>query len=113
MGSTVSEVTRNVTLPYARTGIIGVAMLALGRALGETMAVTFVIGNAQKISLSLFSPGTTISSAIANEFSEAVEPLYQSALLAAGLLLMIITFAVLALAQLLIGGAERRAGAGN
>jgi phosphate transport system permease protein len=113
LGCTVSEVSAKVVIPYARSGVVGAAMLALGRALGETMAVTFVIGNAQKIRLSLFAPGTTISSAIANEFSEAVGKLYQSSLLAGGLFLMFITFVVLALAQVMLGGIARRAGAGN
>lgn len=113
LGCTVAEVSARVVIPYARSGVVGAAMLALGRALGETMAVTFVIGNAQKISASLFAPGTTISSAIANEFSEAVGVLYQSSLLAGGLFLMFITFGVLALAQLMLGGIARRAGAGS
>ena len=113
LGCTVSEVTGGVVLPYARQGVVGAAMLALGRALGETMAVTFVIGNANKISASLFAPGTTISAAIANEFSEAVGDLYLSSLLAAGLFLMFITFVVLASAQFMLGGIARRAGAGN
>ena len=113
LGCTVSEVNTKVVLPYARAGVVGAAMLALGRALGETMAVTFVIGNAQKITGSLFAPGTTISSAIANEFSEAVGQLYQSSLLAGALFLMFITFGVLAVAQLMLGGIARRAGAGK
>ncbi|MFZ1989241.1 MAG: phosphate ABC transporter permease subunit PstC [Alphaproteobacteria bacterium] len=113
LGCTVSEVTTRVVMPYARQGVVGASMLALGRALGETMAVTFVIGNANKISVSLFAPGTTISAAIANEFSEAVGDLYLSALLAGGLFLMFITFVVLAAAQLMLGGVARRAGAGN
>jgi phosphate transport system permease protein len=108
IGSTVSEVVSHVVLPYARPGIVGAAMLALGRALGETMAVTFVIGNAQKLSGSLFSPGTTISSAIANEFTEAVGELYRASLLAGGLFLMLITFVVLALAQLMLSGLAGR-----
>jgi phosphate transport system permease protein len=113
LGSTLSEVINKVVLPYSRQGIVGAAMLALGRALGETMAVTFVIGNANRISASLFAPGTTISAAIANEFSEAVGDLYLSSLLAAGLFLMFITFVVLASAQLMLGGIRRRAGAGH
>jgi phosphate transport system permease protein len=113
LGCTVSEVIWNVVLPYARQGVVGASMLALGRALGETMAVTFVIGNANRISASLFAPGTTISAAIANEFSEAVGDLYLSALLAAGLFLMFITFVVLASAQFMLGGVARRAGVGN
>lgn len=111
LGCTVSEVLTRVVLPYAREGVVGAAMLALGRALGETMAVTFVIGNAHRISPSLFAPGTSISASIANEFSEAVDPLYQSSLLAAGLFLMFITFGVLALARLMLGDIARRSGA--
>ena len=76
LGGTTWEVMWNVVLPYARRGVVGGVMLALGRALGETMAVTFVIGNAHRISASLFAPGTTISAAIANEFTEAVGDLY-------------------------------------
>jgi phosphate transport system permease protein len=97
-------------LPFARTGVVGGAMLALGRALGETMAVTFVIGNAHVIPTSLFAPGTTISATIANEFSEAVDPLYLSALLAMGLILFFITFVVLAAAQIMLRALEARAG---
>src|SRR6516165_430460 len=92
IGCTKWEVTRNVVLPYARVGVIGGIMLALGRALGETMAVTFVIGNAHRISASLLAPGTTISATIANEFTEAVGDLYTSALIALGLILFVITF---------------------
>ncbi len=113
LGCTTSEVNMRIVLPYARQGVVGAAMLALGRALGETMAVTFVVGNIHNVSLSLFAPGTTISATIANEFTEAVEKIYSSSLLAAGLFLMFITFVVLALAQLMLGGAARRAGAGN
>ncbi|OIQ82840.1 phosphate transport system permease protein PstC [mine drainage metagenome] len=89
-------------LPYTRVGVIGGVTLALGRALGETMAVTFVIGNAHKISSSLLAPGTTISATIANEFTEAVGDLYTSSLIALGLILFVITFIVLALAKLLL-----------
>jgi phosphate transport system permease protein len=110
LGCTKSEVVWNVVLPFARTGVVGGSMLALGRALGETMAVTFVIGNAQSIGTSLFSPGTTISSAIANEFSEAVGDVYLSALIELGLILFFITFVVLAVAQLMLYRLERRAG---
>ena len=76
LGCTTWEVVRNVVLPYCRVGVIGGVMLALGRALGETMAVTFVIGNAHRISASILAPGTTISATIANEFTEAVGDLY-------------------------------------
>ena len=110
LGSTVREVVQNVVLPYARAGVVGGAMLALGRALGETMAVTFVIGNAHKLAPSLFAPGTTISAAIANEFSEATTPLYVSSLLAAGFFLFIITFIVLMAAQLMLAQLDRKAG---
>jgi phosphate transport system permease protein len=93
--------------------VVGGTMLALGRALGETMAVTFVIGNAHRISASLLAPGTSISAAIANEFTEAVEPIYQSALLAAGFFLLFITFIVLALSQYMLTQLERRSGVSN
>jgi phosphate transport system permease protein len=99
-----------VVLPFARTGVVGGAMLALGRALGETMAVTFVIGNAHKINPSLFAPGTTISATIANEFTEAVGDLYTSSLIAMGLVLFVLTFIVLAASQLMLRQLERAAG---
>ena len=95
LGCTTWEVVRYVVLPYTRVGVIGGVMLGLGRALGETMAVTFVIGNAHKISASLLAPGTTISATIANEFTEAVGDLYTSSLIALGLILFVITFIVL------------------
>jgi len=110
LGCTTWEVLWNVTLPYARTGVVGGVMLALGRALGETMAVTFVIGNAHRVSASLFAPGTTISAAIANEFTEAVGDLYVPALIELGLLLFFFTFCVLAIAQFLLYELEKRAG---
>ena len=100
LGCTTWEVVRHVVLPYARVGVIGGVMLGLGRALGETMAVTFVIGNAHRISASLLAPGTTISATIANEFTEAVGDLYTSALIALGLILFVITFIVLAIGAL-------------
>jgi phosphate transport system permease protein len=103
LGATTWEVVWNVVLPYTKVGVIGGVMLGLGRALGETMAVTFVIGNAQRISTSLFMPGNTISSALANEFTEAVGDTYTSSLLALGLILFMITFIVLAIARLLLG----------
>jgi len=102
IGCTRWEVMRRVVIPYTRVGIIGGVMLGLGRALGETMAVTFVIGNAHKIFPSLLAPGTTISAAIANEFTEAVGDLYTSSLIALGLILFFITFIVLAAARLLL-----------
>lgn len=111
MGCTTWEVVSNVVLPYTRVGVIGGMMLGLGRALGETMAVTFVIGNAHKISASIIAPGTTISATIANEFTEAVGDLYTSSLVALGLILFIITFIVLAAARLMLMRLERQKGA--
>jgi phosphate transport system permease protein len=111
IGCTTWEVMRYVVLPYTRVGVIGGVMLGLGRALGETMAVTFVIGNAHKISGSLIAPGTTISATIANEFTEAVGDLYTSSLIELGLILFVITFVVLACARLLLMRIERKAGA--
>jgi phosphate transport system permease protein len=110
LGCTTWEVVRNVVLPYARVGVIGGIMLGLGRALGETMAVTFVIGNAHHISASLLAPGTTISATIANEFTEAVGDLYTSALIELGLILFVITFIVLAAARYMLLRIERRIG---
>jgi phosphate transport system permease protein len=110
LGCTTWEVVRHVVLPYARVGVIGGIMLGLGRALGETMAVTFVIGNAHRISASLLAPGTTISATIANEFTEAVGDLYTSALIALGLILFVITFVVLAAARAMLARIERRIG---
>jgi phosphate transport system permease protein len=110
LGCTTWEVVRYVVLPYTRVGVIGGVMLGLGRALGETMAVTFVIGNAHRISPSLFAPGTTISATIANEFTEAVGDLYTSSLIALGFLLFVITFLVLAAARYLLARIERRIG---
>jgi phosphate transport system permease protein len=110
LGCTTWEVMRYVVLPYARVGVIGGVMLGLGRALGETMAVTFVIGNAHRVSASLLAPGTTISATIANEFTEAVGDLYTSALITLGLILFVITFVVLAAARVLLARIERRIG---
>jgi phosphate transport system permease protein len=110
VGCTTWEVFRNVVLPYTRVGVIGGIMLALGRALGETMAVTFVIGNAHRISASILAPGTTISATIANEFTEAVGDIYTSALIALGLVLFVITFIVLAAARYMLLRIERRIG---
>ncbi|HEX8758274.1 MAG TPA: phosphate ABC transporter permease subunit PstC [Steroidobacteraceae bacterium] len=109
LGATTWEVIWKVVVPYSRTGMIGGVMLGLGRALGETMAVTFVIGNAHHISVSLLAPGTTISAAIANEFTEATTPLYTSSLIALGVLLFVITFAVIAAARLMLLRLGRRA----
>ncbi|TMJ76353.1 MAG: phosphate ABC transporter permease subunit PstC [Alphaproteobacteria bacterium] len=108
IGCTTWEVVRSVVLPYARLGVIGGVMLGLGRALGETMAVTFVIGNAHRVSSSLLAPGTTISATIANEFTEAVGDLYSSSLIALGLILFVITFIVLAIARYMLLRLERR-----
>jgi phosphate transport system permease protein len=110
LGCTTWEVVRNVVLPYTRAGVIGGVMLALGRALGETMAVTFVIGNAHRISASILAPGTTISATIANEFTEAVGDVYSSSLIALGLILFVITFIVLAIARYMLARIERRSG---
>jgi len=110
LGATTWEVIWNVVLPYGRAGVLGGVMLGLGRALGETMAVTFVIGNAHKIAASIMAPGTTISATIANEFTEAVGDLYTSALIALGLLLFCITFIVLAIARYMLMRIEKRVG---
>jgi phosphate transport system permease protein len=110
LGCTTWEVVRFVVLPYTRVGVIGGVMLGLGRALGETMAITFVIGNAHRISASLLAPGTTISATIANEFTEAVGDLYTSSLIALGLILFVITFIVLAAARYMLLRIERRIG---
>jgi phosphate transport system permease protein len=111
IGCTTWEVTRRVVIPYTRIGIMGGIMLALGRALGETMAVTFVIGNAHRISTSLFAPATTISATIANEFTEAVGDLYTSSLVALGLILFVITFLILAIARYMLMRIDARTGA--
>ena len=109
LGCTTWEVVRKVVLPYTQKGVIGGVMLGLGRALGETMAVTFVIGNSQRLSASLFSPGTSIASTLANEFGEAAD-FHLSTLFALGFLLFVITFVVLALAKLLIVRTEKAKG---
>ncbi len=110
LGCTTWEVVWNVVLPYTRTGVIGGIMLGLGRALGETMAVTFVIGNAHRIAESLLAPGTTISASIANEFTEADGELYTSSLVSLGLILFVITFIVLACARLMLLRMKRAEG---
>jgi phosphate transport system permease protein len=102
LGSTTWEVVWNVVLPYTKVGVVGGVMLGLGRALGETMAVTFVIGNAHKLSASLMAPGSSIASTLANEFTEAVGDIYTSALIELGLILFFITFVVLSLSKLLL-----------
>jgi phosphate transport system permease protein len=109
-GCTTWEVVSAIVIPYTRVGVIGGVMLGLGRALGETMAVTFVIGNAHKISASLLAPGTTISATIANEFTEAVGDVYTSSLIALGLILFGITFVILALARYMLMRLERQGG---
>ena len=109
LGATPWEVARQVLLPHCRKGLIGGVMLGLGRALGETMAVTFVIGNAHKISSSLLQPGTTISATLANEFTEATGDVYLSSLVALGLILFVITFIVLLFAQMMLAQANRGA----
>jgi phosphate transport system permease protein len=108
IGCTTWEMMRYVVLPYTRVGVIGGVMLGLGRALGETMAVTFVIGNAHKISPSLIAPGTTISATIANEFTEAVGDIYTSSLIALGLILFVLTFFVLAAARFMLMRIEQK-----
>ncbi len=110
IGCTTWEVVRNIVIPYTRVGVIGGCMLGLGRALGETMAVTFVIGNAHRINASLLAPGTTISASIANEFTEAVGDLYTSSLIALGLILFMITFVVLAIARVMLMRLDVKAG---
>ena len=110
VGCTTWEVFGHVILPYTRVGVIGGCMLGLGRALGETMAVTFVIGNAHKVAASILAPGTTISASIANEFTEAVGDLYTASLIALGLILFVITFIVLACARYMLLRLQRRLG---
>ena len=111
LGSTTWEVTWKVVLPYTKVGVIGGIMLGLGRALGETMAITFVIGNAHRLSASLFAPGNSIASALANEFTEAVGDLYTSALIELGLILFLITTIVLACSKLLLMQLAKQEGA--
>lgn len=111
VGATKWEVIRKVVIPFTKSGIMGAVILGLGRALGETMAVTFIIGNSQKISLELLNPGTSISAALANEFTEAVEDIYLSSLVELGLILFLITFVVLAAAKLMISRSSYREGA--
>ena len=110
LGATRWEVVRQVVLPYTRTAVVGGIFLGLGRALGETMAVTFVLGNAHDLSLSLLMPGNSISAAIANEFTEADSALYVSALIALGFLLFVVTFIVLAIAKLMLMRLARQDG---
>jgi phosphate transport system permease protein len=110
LGATRTEVVLRIVLPYTRIGVVGGIMLGLGRALGETMAVTFVIGNAHRIGTSILQPGTTISASLANEFTEAVGDLYLSSLVGLGLILFVITFVVLAVAKLLLLRLQKQAG---
>ncbi|RUM91410.1 MAG: phosphate ABC transporter permease subunit PstC [Thermodesulfatator sp.] len=99
IGATTWEVIKKIVLPYTKIGVVGGTMLGLGRALGETMAVTFVIGNADRLETSLLMPGNTISSSLANQFTEAVGEMYTSSLIALGLILFFITFVVLSIAK--------------
>ena len=108
MGATHWEVVWNVVLPYTRVGAVGGIFLGLGRALGETMAVTFIIGNTHRFSPSLFEPGNSIASTLANEFTEAVGDMHTSSLIALGLVLFMITFIVLTCAKLLLMGLDSR-----
>ncbi|GGY15040.1 phosphate ABC transporter permease subunit PstC [Pseudoduganella dura] len=110
LGCTRWEVVRKIVLPYTKTGVVGGVMLGLGRALGETMAVTFVIGNANKLSASLFAPGNSIASTLANEFGEAATTLHVSSLFALALILFVITFIVLTAAKLMLAGMSRKEG---
>ena len=110
LGATTWEVMWDVVLPYTKIGVVGGIMLGLGRALGETMAVTFVIGNAHELNASLLKPGNSIASALANEFTEAVGELYTSALIELGLILFLITFIVLSLARFMLYKLTQREG---
>jgi phosphate transport system permease protein len=110
IGCTTWEVVTKIVLPYTKTGVVGGVMLGLGRALGETMAVTFVIGNAHKLSPSLFSPGNSIASTLANEFGEAEPGLHYSSLFALALALFVITLVVLSLAKWMLMRAEAKKG---
>jgi len=110
LGCTKWEVVRKIVLPYTKTGVVGGVMLGLGRALGETMAVTFVIGNAHKLSWSLFAAGNSISSTLANEFAEAESVLHTSSLFALALILFAITFIVLSAAKIMLAGMSRKEG---
>ena len=109
-GSTTWEVVWDVVLPYTRSAVIGGIFLGLGRALGETMAVTFVLGNAHQLSASLLEPGNSIAATIANEFTEADSPIYLSSLIALGFVLFVVTFIVLAIARLMLMRLVRNAG---
>jgi phosphate transport system permease protein len=110
IGCTTWEVVTKIVLPYAKNGVVGGVMLGLGRALGETMAVTFVIGNASKITSSLFAPGSSIASTLANQFGEAEPGLHYASLFALGLTLFIITFFVLAAAKIMLHNMQKKEG---
>lgn len=110
LGSTTWEVVWNIVLPYTRSAAIGGVFLGLGRALGETMAVTFVLGNAHQLTTSILMPGNSIAATIANEFTEADSPIYLSSLVALGFLLFVVTFIVLAIAKLMLMQLERKGG---
>jgi phosphate transport system permease protein len=110
LGCTKWEVVRKIVLPYTKIGVVGGVMLGLGRALGETMAVTFLIGNAHKLSWSLFAAGNSIASTLANEFAEAETVLHTSSLFLLGLILFVITFIVLSAAKLMLLGLSRKEG---
>lgn len=110
LGSTTWEVVRHVVLPYTKAGVVGGIILGLGRALGETMAVTFIIGNTFNISASLYNSGVSITSALANEFAEAVDPLHLSSLLYLGLILFLITFVVLCISKVMLLRMQRNEG---
>ncbi|MBX3021805.1 MAG: phosphate ABC transporter permease subunit PstC [Bdellovibrionales bacterium] len=111
LGATTWEVISKIVVPHSKVGVVGGVMLGLGRALGETMAVTFVIGNSHELSASLMMPGNTISSALANEFTEAVGEIYPAALIELGLVLFLITFVVLAFAKFFLLRMQKREGA--
>jgi phosphate transport system permease protein len=110
LGATTWEVVWNVVLPYTKAGVIGGIMLGLGRALGETMAVTFVIGNAYNISMQLFEPGNSIASSLANEFNEASDPAHMSALITLGLTLFALSFVVLSLSRWMLASLKSKEG---
>ncbi len=111
VGNTTWEVVWDIVMPYTRTAVVGGIFLGLGRALGETMAVTFVLGNSHRLSLSLLEPGNSIAATIANEFTEADSSVYLSSLIALGFLLFIVTFVVLAIARLMLNRLARQSGA--
>jgi phosphate transport system permease protein len=110
LGSTRWEVVWDIVLPYTRSAVIGGIFLGLGRALGETMAVTFVLGNAHELTASLLMPGNSIAATIANEFSEADSDAYRSALIALGFVLFLVTFVVLSFARLMLRQLSKKEG---